>query len=166
MGLPRLADLQTLFNSDETAIRAWLCRELGCAPAGPEPAPLAAVHGAVIQDAFHFPVTLTGPAGAQEPTLVLDTGAFELLLAGQVAEALGLPNLGALEVAGVGGDSAAYQSEVHVSIGGHPFGTAHCVVDPHFQLGAGLFGLRFFLTRRISLTLDPVQAQLTLRPAS
>lgn len=164
MGLPRLADLQTLFSSDEAAFRAWLCRELGCAPAsGPTAPPLAAVTGTVAEDAFHFPVLLTGPTGGGVQLLVLDTGAFELLLAGPVAASLGLPNLGALEVAGVGGDSAAYQSEVSVSIGGHPFGTVRCVVDPGFTLGPGLFGLRFFVTRRLALTLDLATAQLTMR---
>jgi len=120
------------------------------------------IRGQIVADAFLLPVGLTGPTSQQDVTLVLDTGAFELLLAGPVADALGLPNLGPMDIAGVSGDAQAYQSLVTVTLGGTTYPDVHCVVDPGYTVGAGLFGLRFFITRQLTLTLDTATATLSI----
>jgi hypothetical protein len=129
---------------------------LWSAPKAPESAlqglaRLAQVQGQVdpAADKLAIPVTFAGPAGSQDQTIVLDTGAFELLLTGQTAAALGLPNLGALQVEGVTGSAPAYYSRVDVTVGGQHFPAVPCVVDPSapFQL----FGLRLFIDQHLAL---------------
>ncbi|MCY0886368.1 MAG: aspartyl protease family protein [Firmicutes bacterium] len=143
-------------------LRLLLCEWLGCAAASPEPAALAVLHGTVAGDAFHFGLTLTGPAGSQPVEFVLDTGAFVMLLRAWVASALGLPDLGNLNISGIGGSSPAYTSQVGFTLGAHAFNEVHCVVDPTFP-GPALFGLRFFIDHGLSLSLDPGAGELTIR---
>jgi hypothetical protein len=154
-------------NRTEDELRAWICHELGCPAATPTttPPPLAVVHGTILNDGFYFDLALAGPDTGTTVRCQLDTGAFEMLLTASIAEALHLPNLGAVDISGVTGSSAAYTSEVTVSLGDTQYTGVHCVVDPSFT-GTPLFGLRFFIDRRIALALDPVTATLTLTASS
>lgn len=141
----------------------WLPQAANTAPKAPEPAApssgalaglqrLVAVQGTVdaASDSLSIPVGFTGPGGAQQDLQVtLDTGAFELLLDGTTAQALGLPNQGAIQVSGVTGSSAAYYSQVDVTLGGQQFAGVHCVVDPESPMR--LFGLRFSIDRRLAV---------------
>ncbi len=141
----------------------WLPQGAAAAPKAPEStAPssgalaglqrLVAVQGTVdaASDSLSIPVGFTGPGGTtQDLQVTLDTGAFELLLDGQTAQALGLPNQGAIQVSGVTGSSAAYYSQVDVTLGGQQFPGVHCVVDPESPMR--LFGLRFSVDRKLSV---------------
>lgn len=120
---------------------------------------LAVIDLAERQDSFQFVYPLTGPAGSGDVAFVLDTGAFELLLTQSDADALGLPNLGPLQVAGVGGSSSAYQSQVSLSIGGSAFSNVPCVVDPTFN--QNLFGARLLIDQGLAILVDPVASTLT-----
>ena len=156
------ADLLHLLDlsQDEESLRKMLCDWIGCpSPAPtPGPAPLAVISGAITDDAFHMTIEL-GPD--QTPVeMVLDTGAFEMLLTADVASQLALPNDGPLDIAGVTGNSPAYQSHVIVTLNGQAY-TIHCVVDPEFT-GTPLFGLRFFIDHGLTLTLDTVAHTLTI----
>ncbi|MDQ0201666.1 putative aspartyl protease [Neobacillus ginsengisoli] len=93
--------------------------------------------------------------------MILDTGAFELTFNGDVANALGLPNLGAIQIGGIGGTTQAYQSVCNLQIGDQMYSDVPCIVDPDFQ-DAGLFGLRFFVDNQLALQLDPNSQTLTI----
>lgn len=123
---------------------------------------LAIIPGAIQNDAFLFTLTVNG---AEVPNLILDTGAFELTFNGDVANALGLPNLGDIQIGGVGGTAAAYQSVCDITIGDQTFSNVPCIVDPNFT-DAGLFGLRFFIDNQLSLALDTVAQQLFILSSS
>ena len=112
-----------------------------------------------VQDSFQFVYPITGPAGTGNVAFVLDTGAFELLLTQPDADALGLPNLGSLQVAGVGGASSAYQSQVTLSVGIRTFVDVACVVDPNFN--QNLFGARLLIDHGLAILVDPVSSTLT-----
>jgi hypothetical protein len=156
----------------EDELRAWICQELGCPAATPTtppatqptPAALAVFHGTILNDGFYFDIPLGGPDTETSVRCQLDTGAFEMLLTAAIAEALHLPNLGAVDISGVTGSATAYNSEVTVVVGDNRYTGVHCVVDPSFT-GNPLFGLRFFLDHRIALALNPVTATLTLTAA-
>jgi hypothetical protein len=123
---------------------------------------LASLPGDVIADAFVFSTPLAGPDNRPQSTpFILDTGAFEMLLTSGVAAALHLPNLGPIEIGGVGGAAAAYRSRVTVALGTHTFPDTPCVVDPSFP-GPSLFGLRFFIDNRLALALYPAIARLVI----
>ncbi|MDQ0191174.1 retroviral-like aspartic protease family protein [Alicyclobacillus cycloheptanicus] len=119
---------------------------------------LAVIHGQVQNDAFYFTLTVNG---TQVPGMVMDTGAFELTFNGEVARQLGLPNLGSIQIGGVGGTANAYQSECTLYLGGKTFHNVPCIVDPDFS-DAGLFGLRFFVDNHLAMTLDPVHQELVI----
>ncbi len=149
-------------SQDEASLRKMLCDWIGCTanvPASvPAATPLAVIAGSVAGDAFHMSIAL-GP----NPTpvdMVLDTGAFEMLLTKEIADQLSLPNDGPLDISGVTGSSPAYTSHVAVTLNGHDF-TIHCVVDPEYT-GTPLFGLRFFVDHSLTLSLDTVTQTLTI----
>jgi gag-polyprotein putative aspartyl protease len=89
----------------------------------------------------------------------MDTGAFELTFNGPVARRLGLPNLGNIQIGGVGGNVSTYKSICQLNIGRRMYTNVPCIVDPGFS-DAGLIGLRFFVDNDLALTLDTVNQQL------
>lgn len=97
---------------------------------------IATIQGTIVDDAFYFSLTVNGNT---VDNMILDTGAFELTFNGDVANALGLPNLGAIQIGGVGGTAEAYQSVCSLQIGGQTYSDVPCIVDPNFQ-DAGLTG--------------------------
>lgn len=96
--------------------------------------------------------------------MILDTGAFELTFNQKVANQLNLPNLGAIQIGGVGGSAQAYRSQCTIDIGGQRFTKMPCIVDPGFN-DAGLFGLRFFVDNHLKLELNPIAQTLTISKA-
>lgn len=158
---------------DEEALRHLLCDMIGCHP-GTTPVPtgttpIVTISGETKDDAFFFTAKIgANKDSLQDQTFHLDTGAFELLLTKAIADALKLPNEGALNIAGVTGNSPAYKSHLTIQLVGE-HGTVEyvdvpCVVDPAFQ-GVPLFGLRFFIDQKIALTLNVIQNTLTLTHA-
>ena len=125
-------------------------------------ASIATIQGTIQNDAFYFPLDVNGQ---MVPNMVLDTGAFELTFNGTVAQQLGLPLLRQIQIGGVGGNATAYESVCHISLGGQQYNNVPCIVDPNFSLN-GLFGLRFFVDNKLSLTLDTVSQQLTISDPS
>ena len=123
--------------------------------------PVATFRGAVRQDAFCFTVNVNG---TPVKDMILDTGAFELTFNGTVAKSLGLPNLGPLQIGGVGGAAQAYRSRCNVQIGNRTFHNVPCIVDPSFT-DTGLFGLRFFIDNHLKLELNPATRTLQIFPA-
>ncbi|QSO46343.1 retropepsin-like aspartic protease [Alicyclobacillus mengziensis] len=119
---------------------------------------LAVIPGSIQNDAFYFTLSVNG---TDVPNMIMDTGAFELTFNASVANALGLPNLGAIQIGGVGGSASAYQSVCNLNIGGQTYSNVPCIVDPSFT-DAGLFGLRFFVDNQLALLLDPVNQQLLI----
>ncbi|WEG11020.1 retropepsin-like aspartic protease [Pullulanibacillus sp. KACC 23026] len=120
------------------------------------------IRGKVRDDAFYFTLNANG---RRVNNMILDTGAFELTFNEQVASALRLPNLGAIQIGGVGGTVQAYQSVCTIQIGNETYSNVPCIVDPEFQ-EPGLFGLRFFVDNQLSLELNPNLETLTIRSAS
>lgn len=116
------------------------------------------IQGSVVNDAFYFTL---GVNGNDVPNMIMDTGAFELTFNGQLADALGLPNLGAIQIGGVGGTVQAYQSVCDLQIGDQLYQSVPCIVDPNFS-DSGLFGLRFFIDNQLALQLDPNNQTLTI----
>ena len=116
---------------------------------------LATITGQVVNDAFYFTLPVEKAAGGTEDVLfLLDTGAFEMLLTARTASSLGAPNNGPLEISGVGGNAAAYQSAVSFTLGGTAFTSVPCVVDESTDFGINLFGLRFSIDNNLTLRLD------------
>ena len=159
--------LHMIADHTEAEIRAMLCKWLDCAepastpPAASGPKPVAVADGEVKDDGFYFSVTLNGHA----VTMHLDTGAFEMLLTQEVADALNLPNDGPLQIAGVTGSSDAYQSHVTVVLDTLDIQDVHCVVDPAYT-GTPLFGFRFFIDHQYTVAVNPVTQTVTLYSAS
>lgn len=139
------------------------------AKATPGPLVVATIHGTVRYNSFEFPAVIGKPGadlGPIEPTtFVMDTGAFEMALDTTVAQALGLPNLGAAEVGGVGGQATAYNTRVDLQLG---WPTIEPTVYRDISavaiegFGQNLFGLRFFINHGLCLTLDPAKSTLTI----
>lgn len=124
----------------------------------PAIAPVIVINGQVAQDAFHFTVQIDGPDSHQVVPFILDTGAFEMLLMKDVADALNLPNEGNLQIQGVTGSAEAYQSTVSVSAPDasgtlHTFTQIPCVVDP--SATGNLFGFRFFQVANLAVAVNP-----------
>ena len=86
--------------------------------------------------------------------VALDTGAFELMLDKATAGELSLPDLGAVQVGGVGGSTQAENSLLTFQLGGVQFSATPCVVDEGMDLTMNLFGLRWFVENGYSLWLD------------
>lgn len=123
---------------------------------------LTCISGTILNDAFYFTLNVNG---TDVPGMIMDTGAFELTFNSQVANALGLPNLGSIQIGGVGGAASAYQSVCDLNIDGQTYSNVPCIVDPSFS-SAGLFGLRFFIDNQLALALDTVnQVLLILSPS-
>ena len=108
-----------------------------------------------------IPCTFGGPKGSVTYMAIVDTG-DELgpTFPQEVADALGLPNLGALTITGATGTGAAYWTSVNVTLAGHTWMFMRGVVDPEYQ-GKPLLGLPFFLQVGKQLSLDFTQGLLT-----
>lgn len=119
---------------------------------------LVTIRGTITRDAFYFPL-LVNEFEVQD--MILDTGAFELTFTSQIATGMGLPNLGNLQIAGVGGQTNAYQSRCTLTFGSRTFQNVPCIVDPTLQ-AAGLFGLKFFIDNGLKLELDPAAGLLSI----
>jgi len=175
--LTRIAADVLGLSRTEDELRRWICAELGCSAGitpGPSPTPPAGltVQGQVEHDAFLLPVRLGLPNTDPTDTITmqLDTGAFEPLLTQAVAEALNLPNEGALEISGITGSSPAYASHMSVALVGiegqvQRWLSVACTVDPSFT-GTPLLGLRFFIDAALQLTLNPASARLIVAEVS
>lgn len=130
----------------------------------PEPkssAAVAEVTGQILNDALVVPLLMGAPGGAlQTVQCVVDTGAFECAIDATTASQLGLPNLGATTVGGVGGSASAYLTQVDVQFG--PGGTKYEKVNAVAIEGFGqnLWGLRFAVDRQYRLCLDTKAATL------
>ncbi len=121
--------------------------------------PIAIYKGVIKNDAFYFAPIINGE---RIFGMILDTGAFELTFSQRVADRLSLPNLGTLEIGGIGGTVNAYLSECTITIRDRVYPEVPCVVDPQLTDLAGLFGLRFFVDNQIKLELNPVRQTLVL----
>lgn len=119
---------------------------------------IAIIQGTVVNNAFYFSLSVNGGTA---DNMLLDTGAFELTFNGDVANALGLPNLGSIQIGVVVGTAQAYQSICNLQIGDQTYTDVPCIVDLNFQ-GAGLFGLRLFVDNQLALQLDPNSQTLTI----
>lgn len=122
---------------------------------------IATYRGLVKNDAFQFAPIING---TRIHGMILDTGAFELTFNQQIANRLGLPNLGRVQIGGVGGTAQAYQSRCTITINGHVYADSPCIVDPGLT-DPGLFGLRFFIDNNLKLTVNPSQQTLALSQA-
>lgn len=99
--------------------------------------------------------------GGSDVLLQLDTGAFEPLITKSLADALNLPNLGDIQVEGVGGEDDAYVSKITLSIGGTEFPDIPCIVDPSYS-GVPLFGYGFFQDNGYDLLVSQKDSTLTI----
>jgi hypothetical protein len=134
--------------------------------------PLVSVKGEVTNDAFFFPLTMQGPGGTatilaqhkQGELIQEDTGAFELALTEAMAQACGLPNEGNLTIRSATGTGVAYKTTVpSLTLGTGTqvtFTNVHGIVSS--QLPNPLFGLRFFINRKLGLVLNPLTQVLTI----
>lgn len=111
-----------------------------------------------LNDAVYF--TITSMSG-MEIQCQLDTGAFELMFTGAVANAIGLPNLRPITVSGVGGSAPSYESVASFKIGDVPFTNVPCVVEPSFS-GYPLFGYRFFVDNGYDLLVSQRHQTITI----
>lgn len=124
--------------------------------------PIAIYKGTIKNDAFYFAPIINGE---RVFGMILDTGAFELTFSKRVADRLNLPNLGSIEIGGIGGTASAYLSQCTITIRDRVYSNVPCVVDPELTDLAGLFGLRFFVDNQITLELNPVRQTLVLYDA-
>ncbi|EPZ44121.1 retroviral-like aspartic protease family protein [Alicyclobacillus acidoterrestris] len=106
-------------------------------------------------------VLFNAQAGGSDVLLQLDTGAFEPLITKSLADALNLPNLGDIQVEGVGGEDDAYVSKITLSIGGTEFPDIPCIVDPSYS-GVPLFGYGFFQDNGYDLLVSQKDSTLTI----
>ena len=170
---------QLLDLSPEHALDEMVCHlaELlgGCpstespTPAAPSCSPTVTIDGEVAQDAFHFSVSIASQGHGQSVPFILDTGAFEMLLMKDVADALHLPNDGPLQIQGVTGNAEAYQSHVDVEVTDaqgqvHTYQNIPCVVDP--SATGNLFGFRFFQVTNQVVAVNPDTGKMGWYPAS
>lgn len=104
-------------------------------------------------DEFLFTLPAKGSKDAFTPGFQLDTGcAFAVFLNKGTADQLGVPNLGALNVAGVTGSAAAYKTEVQLQIGSEWF-TLQGAVDETYA-GWNLLGAAFLINNNLTLVVD------------
>lgn len=122
---------------------------------------LATFKGDVLNDALYF--TLQGPDGTPAAGhICLDTGSFEILLPAYIAQASKLPNLGALQIGGVGGHAASYRSKVSFVMG-KPWTDVDCVIDPGWNAPFdGLFGAKWFIDNRLDLEINWATGEVTI----
>ncbi|KPV45238.1 retropepsin-like aspartic protease [Alicyclobacillus ferrooxydans] len=112
---------------------------------------VALVRGRVVDDVFQMTLHING-----KPVhpVVLDTGAATLILNGEIARRLHLPNLGAIQVVGVGGAASAFRSKCDLKLGNRLFRDVPCVVIKRFSK-QGLLGLKFFRDNQLGIMLNP-----------
>lgn len=138
------------------------------------PEPLAWAQGQIEEDALVVSI-LVGPPGGQTQQVrfkhtkdpdIADTGAFMLTIDAQTAQALGLPNLGAADVSGVGGAASGYYTKVDVEFpgNGHRDNNVNAVVIDGF--GECLIGLRYAVDRHLIVAIDTVRATLSYYQAA
>jgi hypothetical protein len=108
-------------------------------------------------DAVYF----QAQANNQTTMFQLDTGAYETLITKKLADALHLPNLGNVQIEGVGGKATAYNSEISLTIGGVRFNNIPCVVESSYT-GTPLFGYRFFSDNGYDLLVSQKHNTLTI----
>ncbi|WAH35435.1 retropepsin-like aspartic protease [Alicyclobacillus dauci] len=106
-------------------------------------------------------VLFNAQAGGQAVLFQLDTGAYEPVLTKQLAESLKLPNLGDIQVQGVGGMDNAYLSKFTVSIGDVVFNDVPCIVDDNYS-GTPLFGYEFFTDNGYDLLVSQKHQTITI----
>ena len=148
------ADGVSVANAQQFDVPRWISQS------GPSVGkPFAVIGVQEVADSFQFAYPLTGPKGTHDVQFIFDSGAFEMLLTEADATAMGLPNLGPLQVSGVGGASTAYQSVVSFVLGGRAYRNVPCVVDTTFM--QNLFGARFWIENRIAALVDPVSATIS-----
>ena len=138
------------------------------------PEPLAWAQGEIVGDALQVSILVGPPGGATQAVRfihtkdpdIADTGAFMLTIDSQTAQALGLPNLGAADVAGVGGAASGYYTRVDIEFpgNGHRSDNVNAVVIDGF--GECLIGLRYAVDRHLIVAIDTVKATLSYYQAA
>jgi hypothetical protein len=128
----------------------------------PKPAPTYIVPATYdpSQGGVLIPCTFGGPKGSADYTVIVDTG-DELgpTFPQEIADALGLPNLGSLTISGATGTGTAFWTSVDVTLAGRTWKGVRGAVDPEYQ-GKPLLGLPFFLQVGKGLELDFAQGLL------
>lgn len=120
--------------------------------------PVAVVHGQIRRDKFFFPCQVNQ---RRIGNVVLDTGAFDLILSDQIAKQLNLTRHQPLAVRGISGTATAWRSRCNLTVGGKYFRNVSCVIMKDLPYSA-LFGLRFFIDKGYRLLLDPKNATLSI----
>lgn len=110
---------------------------------------------------FQNAIFFNAQGGGQDILFQLDTGAYEPLVSKQVAQVLGLRNLGNLTVTGVGGNDPAYNSQMTLTIGGQTFGNIPCLVDERYT-GTPLLGYGFFTGHGYDLLISQKNQMMTI----
>lgn len=129
-----------------TATVTFVSQTPSSTPIPPDDHLVAQTAISVINDEVLFDAQVNGV----DMTFQLDTGAMMPLISANDAKKLNLPNLGTIEVAGVGGTNQAYLSQMNVTIGGVTFENVPCIVDPSYQYNS-LFGYSFFADHQYDL---------------
>lgn len=109
---------------------------------------------------FENAIEFNAKSGNNNVLLQLDTGAFEPLFTKADADLLNLPNLGSIQVAGIGGQDTAYISKVSLVIGGVQFNDVPCIVDENYT-GLSLFGYGFFIDNGYDVLVSQKHSTIT-----
>ena len=131
-------------------------------PAGQAAVPTLGSESVIVSTPVTFyqnGVFLQASSGNDLITFQLDTGAFETLIGQSLASELHLPNLGSVEVGGIGGTDQAYLSKVTLKIGDRVFPDVPCIVDPS-STGIPLLGYEFFQQNGYDLLVSQSQSTL------
>lgn len=106
-------------------------------------------------------VLLNAESGGNDIAFQLDTGAFSPVVTKKIADQLKLPNLGSIQVEGIGGLDNAYLSQMTMTIGGVEFKDVPCVVDENYT-GYPLLGYSFFTDNGYDILLSQKHQSLTI----
>jgi hypothetical protein len=109
---------------------------------------------------YQFDHAIEGPMGSATLHWLYDTGAFRFLivLTPAAAAALGLANLGPIDLSGVGGSASGYKTTVAIPLGDRVYQAQKAVVDPTFT--QNLWGAEFEIDQALAFALNPVSARL------
>lgn len=110
---------------------------------------------------FQNAIFFNAQGGGNDILFQLDTGAYEPLLSKQVAQVLGLRNLGNLTVTGLGGNDPAYYSQMTLTLGGQTFDNIPCLVDERYS-GTSLLGYGFFTGHGYDLLISQKNKMMTI----